>query len=167
MNRVATSGLITIDLMDFYHPGERTVFDIADLLYERLVLKERDFRAFAKDHDWSRYKDMNVALDCTADAIVPTWAYMLLTTKLAPYANMVVRGNLETLETLLYYKAISGLNPLQYSGARVVIKGCSKVAVPESAYILITEMLLPHVASLMYGEPCSTVPLYKAPREKG
>jgi len=161
INRVTKSGLVTLDLEDYYHPGERIVYDLKDNLYMGLILKEKDFRDFLKSHDWSQYTGKNVALTCTEDAIVPTWAYMLLTLHLEPYANTVVFGSLQDLEEKLYFDAIARINLDDYRDGRVVVKGCSKVPVPTAAYVEITRLLRPVVQSLMFGEPCSTVPLYK------
>jgi hypothetical protein len=161
INKVANSGLVTLNLEDYYHQGERVVYDIKDNLFMGMILKEKDFREFLKSHDWSVYAGKNVAIICSEDAIVPTWAYMLLTLKLQPVANLVVFGNLQQLEEKLYYDAIAKINPHDYLDARVVIKGCSKVPVPTVAYVEITRLLQPYVKSLMFGEPCSTVPLYK------
>ena len=161
VNRVARSALITLDLADFYHPGERVVYDLAQNLYQGLILKEKDFRAFVKEHDWSTYAGKNVALTCTAEAIVPTWAYMLLASALTPHAHLVVFGTLEQLEQALFQQALSRLNPEDYRDQRVVIKGCGEVRLPEYAYVEITRLLRPVVKSLMYGEPCSTVPVFK------
>ncbi len=161
VNRVARSALITLDLADFYHPGERVVYDLAQNLYQGLILKEKDFRAFVKEHDWAAYAGKNVALTCTAEAIVPTWAYMLLASALTPHAHLVVFGTLEQLEQALFQQALSRLNLEDYRDQRVVIKGCGEVPVPEYAYVEITRLLRPVVKSLMYGEPCSTVPVFK------
>ncbi|KPM47161.1 DUF2480 family protein [Jiulongibacter sediminis] len=164
INRVASSGLISLDLEDYYHPGERVVYDLKDNLFMEAILREKDFREFLKEHDWSTYQGKNVAITCSVDAIIPTWAYMLLTLKLEPFANCVVFGSLEDLETKLYENALNGIDFDQYSDARVVVKGCSKVEVPTAIYVEISRRLQPVVKSLMFGEPCSTVPLYKKPR---
>jgi hypothetical protein len=161
VNKVAQSGIITFNLEEYHQEGERILFDIKELLFEGLMLKEKDFRAFVKEHDWTQYKDKFIALSCSTDAIVPIWAYMLLTTQLEPYAKKIIFGNLGLLETILYNDALSKVNPEDYRGQRVVIKGCGDKNVPESAYIEITRLLRPVVKSIMYGEPCSTVPLYK------
>ena len=161
IKKVASSGLVTLDLEDYYHQGERVIYDLKDNLFMGMILKEKDFREFLKNHDWSIYEGKNVAVICSEDAIIPTWAYMLLALKLSPFANAVVYGNLEQLEDKLYFDAIAKINPLDYADARVVVKGCSKVPVPTSAYVEITQKLMPYVKSLMFGEPCSTVPLYK------
>jgi Protein of unknown function (DUF2480) len=161
INKVAQSGLVTLDLEEHYHSGERVVYDLKDNLYMGLILKEKDFRAFLKTHDWTQYSGKNVAVTCTEDAIVPTWAYMLLTLHLSPHAHAVVYGTLEHLEEKLFYDAISTINVETYRDARVVVKGCSKHPVPTAAYVEITRRLLPVAQSIMFGEPCSTVPLYK------
>jgi hypothetical protein len=164
VNKVSQSGLITIDLEEFYPEGERVLFDIKDHLFQGLILREKDFREFVKNEDWNKYKDKFVALTCSADAIVPTWAYMLLTSQLKPVAKKVVFGNLETLETILYNDVLSKINTDDYKDARVVIKGCGNLPVPKAAFVQITSLLQPVVKSIMYGEACSTVPLYKKPK---
>lgn len=161
INKVASSSLVSLDLEDYYSKGERVVYDLKDNLFMGLILKEKDFREFLKTHDWEEYKDKNVAICCTEDAIIPTWAYMLLTTQLAPHANCVVFGTLETLEQKLYEDAIEKIDIENFRDKKVVVKGCSKVAVPTTAYVEISRKLLPVVQSLMFGEPCSTVPIYK------
>lgn len=161
VNRVANSSLITIDLEDFYPSGERVQFDIKDQLFQGMILREKDFREFVKNHDWEQYRGKNIALTCSADAIVPTWAYMLLTTRLAPVANMVVFGDLPALELALFKEALSKIEVEDYLGKKIVIKGCGNLPVPESAYVELTRLLQPVVATLMFGEPCSTVPIYK------
>ena len=166
INRVEGSGLVSLDLEAYYHPGERVVYDLKDNLFMGLILKEKDFRAFLKDHDWSRYAGKNVAITCTEDAIIPTWAYMLLTLQLQPYANTVVFGTLADLDEKLYFDAIATINPNDYRDARVVVKGCAKVPVPTAAYVELTRVLQPVVQSLLFGEPCSTVPLYKRPKDR-
>lgn len=161
VNKVASSGLVTFNLEDYYHKGERMVYDIKDNLFHGLILKEQDFRAFIKDHDWTQYEGKNIAITCSADAIVPTWAYMLLANRMKPYANEVVFGDLNTLETLLYTKALTKINISDFAGERVVIKGCAELEIPVSAYVELTNLLTPVAKSIMYGEPCSTVPIFK------
>ncbi|HNP48998.1 MAG TPA: DUF2480 family protein [Bacteroidia bacterium] len=161
INKVSESGLVTIDLEDMHVPGERILFDLKGWLFEELILKEKDFREQMKIHPWEKYQDALVAVTCTADAIVPTWAYMLIATKLSPYARKIVFGNLTTLEDELFREQVSSMNPELYRNQRVVIKGCSKNEVPVSAYVSLTAFLKPLVKSIMYGEPCSTVPVYK------
>ena len=162
VNRVANSALITLNLEDYYHGGERVVYDIRQNLFQDLILKEKDFRAFVKGNDWQQYKGKNVALTCTADAVIPTWAYMLLATAISPYANSVVFGDLVSLEQALFQQALAKIDLEQFKDQRVVVKGCSKVDVPVFAYVEIINMLQPLTKSIMYGEPCSTVPIYKA-----
>lgn len=165
VNRVAKSGLITLNLEEFYPEGERVLYDIKENLWEGIALKEKNFRAFVREHDWSQYQGKFVALHCSVDAIVPTWAYMLLATKLSPFAKRVVFGDLETMETVLFEEALQDVKVKDYEDARIVIKGCSDKVVPPSAYVKLTEMLRPYAKVIMYGEPCSTVPLYKKPRK--
>ncbi len=161
VNKVASSGLITLNLEEYYHTGERLVYDIKDNLFHGLILREKDFREFIKTHDWTLYTGKNVAITCSADAIVPTWAYMLLANKLSPYANEVVFGNLETLEAVLFTKALARIDINAYADERVVVKGCADIDIPVSAYVEITRQLSKVAKSIMYGEPCSTVPIFK------
>jgi hypothetical protein len=165
VNKVAASGLVTFNLEDYYVQGERIELDIKDHLYEGLILREKDFREFVKNHDWAQYSNHYVAISCSTDAIVPTWAYMLLATKLQPFAKQVFFGNKEAMESALYYEKLSKVNLDEYRDQRVVIKGCSNLPVPVSAYVEVTRILTPIVKSIMYGEPCSTVPLYKKAKE--
>ena len=160
-NKVSQSGLLELNLEDYYPKGERVQLDMKDHLFQELILREKDFREFVNKEDWNKYKDKFVALVCTADAVVPTWAYMLLATALEPFAKKVIFGDLKTLETILFTEALSKIDLADYADQRVVIKGCSKLPVPESAYVEITRLLRPVAKSIMYGEPCSTVPLYK------
>ena len=164
VNKVASSGLMTIDLEEFYPKGERVLLDIKPWLFQELLLKEKDFREYIKQEDWSKYQDKLVAVTCSSDAIVPTWAYMLVALQLQPYASRVVFGNLDTLETVLFEESLKRIRFEDYQDKRVVIKGCSKLPVPVNAYVYLTSGLKPYVKSMMYGEPCSTVPLYKAPK---
>jgi len=161
VNRVAQSPLITVNLEDFYHEGERVVFDMKDHLFHGLILKEKDFREFIKTHNWQQYAGKNVAITCTADAIVPTWAYMLVAVALEPYAKKVVFGTLEDLEKSLFQEALAAVDWQQFKDAKVVVKGCSKVDVPIAAYVEATHRLKPLAASVMFGEACSTVPVFK------
>ena len=161
LNKVAQSGLVTLDPADFYPTGDRVVYDIKDNLYMGLILREKDFREFVKEHNWEQYEGKNVAITCTADAIVPAWAYLLLANRMAPYAREVVFGDADVLETVLFVKSIATLNVEQYRDQRLVIKGCGDVAIPVSAYVELGKKLTPVVKSLMFGEPCSTVPIYK------
>jgi hypothetical protein len=163
-NKVQKSGIVTLDLEELYPKGERMVIDLAERLWQGLALKEQDFRQWVKEHDWSAYADKFVSIDCTADAIVPTWAYMLVSVHLSPFAKLVTSGDGQALEQHIFTDFVRNLDPSAYADARVVVKGCSKLPVPLSAYAELTHRLTPIVKSLMYGEPCSTVPLFKRPR---
>jgi Protein of unknown function (DUF2480) len=161
VNKVAQSGLITIDLEELYPAGEQVVLDIKPWLFEELILKEKDFREYIIKHDWEQYRSKHVAVLCSADAIVPTWAYMLIAAQLAPVAQTVFFGGLEEMSNHLFYNKLSQLDPVVYKDQRIVIKGCSGREVPVAAYLEITRLLQPYVKSIMYGEPCSTVPVFK------
>jgi hypothetical protein len=163
-NRVANSGLITIDLGEMYPAGERVLFDIKDQLFQGLILREKDFREFIASHDWSQYENKYVALTCSADAIIPDWTWMLLASALQPFAKKIVFGDLEKLETVLFDEIISRVDANEYNDQRVVVKGCGDKPVPKTAYIELVRKLQPAVKSIMYGEPCSTVPVYKRPK---
>ncbi|MGL4629631.1 MAG: DUF2480 family protein [Leadbetterella sp.] len=162
INKVASSGLISLDLEDFYPKGERIVYDLADNLFMGMILKEKDFREYLKSHDWSRYQDAYVGIICSADAIVPTWSYMLLTTYLEPVCRKVVFGDLSVLEAAIYEDVFQKMDWSVYESQRVVVKGCSNITIPEQVYVSLSAKLRPLVRSLMFGEPCSTVPLYKS-----
>lgn len=164
VNRVATSSLKVFDLEEVYVPGERVVLDIKDQLFQGMILKEKTFREFIRAHEWSQYEGKFVAITCSEDAIVPTWAYMLLATALEPFARLVVFGTLVELETKIFYDALSRIDWQQYRDAKVVIKGCSKVPVPIAAYVEATRLMKPFASSIMFGEPCSTVPVFKKSR---
>lgn len=160
VNRVAQSGLITIDLSAIRPAGERVLYDVKENLFHGLILREKDFRDFIKEHDWQQYAGKNVAITCSTDAIVQTWAYMLLVSKMQPYASEIVLGDLEALEAELFRKSIAKMDIEPYRDQRIVIKGCSE-DVPASAYAELTKKLTGVVKSIMFGEPCSTVPVYK------
>ncbi len=161
INKVAKSGLVTLDPAEFYPTGERVIYDIKDNLFQGLILREKDFREFVAAHDWFKYRGKLVGITCSADAIVPAWAYMLLANRLAPYALDIVFGDESVLETVLFERAMAAFDAEQYRGQRIVIKGCGDTPVPVSAYVALTAKLTPVVKSLMFGEPCSTVPIYK------
>ncbi len=161
VNRVANSKLITIDLEDFYPSGNRVKFDISEWLFEGLLLREKDFREQVKNHDWSQYKDTFVVLGCSTDAIIPSWAYLLLSTQLNPFAKKVIVGDLELLETVLFSEIITNLNIVDFTGKPVIIKGCANKPIPQSAYSFLIEKIQPVAKSIMFGEACSTVPLFK------
>lgn len=161
INRVAKSPLVTIDLESFYPEGKRMVFDLKDFLYEEFLLKEKEFREKLKHHNWSGYENTYVAMICSSDAIIPSWAFLLVATYLQPVVKKLVKGDLEDLETILYQEIISNFAIDPYKNQKIIIKGCSKKPVPDAAYIQLIEKIQPHVQSLMYGEACSTVPLFK------
>ncbi|MEP2059501.1 MAG: DUF2480 family protein [Maribacter litoralis] len=161
INKVAQSKLITFNLEDYYPKGERMVLDITDWLYEGFILKEKEFRAFVEEHDWSQYKDAYVAMHCSTDAIIPGWAYLLLSVKLSGIAKKAVQGSLVDLETSIYQSIIENIDVSEYQDKLIIIKGCSKKPVPANAYLFLAERLKPVAKSIMYGEACSSVPLYK------
>lgn len=161
INKVAQSGLITFNLEDYYDKNERVVFDIKECLFMGLILREKDFREFVKTNDWEKYRNKNVAITCTADAIVPTWAYMLIASKLSGVANYYFFGDLSNLENSLFQKALSTIDLEPFRDKKIVIKGCGNLPVPINAYVEISRLLMPVANSIMYGEPCSTVPVYK------
>lgn len=162
VNRVAKSPLVSIDLEEYLHKGDFVLFDVKDLLHEGLILREKEFRAFVKATDWSAYDGKNVGLVCSTDAIVPTWAYMLLTVNLTAHANLVTFGDHPAIERKLIDQAIERcLENNDLRDKKVVIKGCSAIQQLEYAYSVLSSRLAPIVNSLMYGEPCSTVPIFK------
>lgn len=160
-NKVAESGLITLSLEDFYPAGNRMELDIAPWLFEEMILKEKDFRAYLKEHDWSKYQDAYVAVYCSADAIIPQWAYMLLGTYLQGIAREIVFGSREDLELLLMDRSLHLVDWEIYRDQRLIIKGCGDLPIPPQAYLRIASLLKPVVKSLLFGEACSTVPIYK------
>ncbi|SNS72025.1 Protein of unknown function [Belliella buryatensis] len=162
INRVANSPLVTIDLEELYRREERILFDLKDFLFQELILKEMDFRSALKILDWDQFRGRLVAITCTADAIVPAWAFILVGTYLTKVDVEYVIGDFTALEQYLFEKEILKINPAEYAGKPVVIKGCSKFPVPTYAYGRVVSLVQPFAKSIMYGEPCSTVPLYKA-----
>ncbi len=161
VNKVAESGLISFDLEEYYPKGAIKVFDLKEYLFMGLILKEKDFRAALQTTDWEQYKDAYVAITCSADAIIPMWAYMLVASYLQPFALDVVFGDEKKLISTLLLKNLDAVKGEEYTDKRVVVKGCGDVDIPETAYVEITNKLRPFVKSIMYGEPCSTVPIYK------
>jgi hypothetical protein len=162
VNKVANSGLVTLDLEHYLPAGDIVLFDLKDHLFMGLILKEKDFRATLKDMDWSVYQDKYVAITCTADAIIPAWAYMLVVTYLRNVARDCYAGTAAEMQKHLFLKNIASVDAEQFTGQRIVIKGCGDTSIDSFAYAEITKVLLPAVKSIMYGEPCSTVPVYKA-----
>lgn len=161
INRVANSKLKVIDLEDYYPEGNRIAFDIKDWLREGLVLREKDFRQYVSEHNWSQYQDSYVALHCSTDAIVPDWAYMLISVQLEDISKLTVIGSSEHLESILYTSIIAELDVSEYKDMPVIIKGCSNKPVPSNALVLLSQKLKPIAKSIMFGEACSSVPLYK------
>jgi hypothetical protein len=161
VNKVAQSSLETIDLEKFYPEGETIVFDMKDHLFMELILKEKDYRENLKKMDWSVYENKNVCITCSADAIIPLWAYMLAVSYLQPVVKDVIVGNEFFMREVLFLKNLWKINLKEFEGKRVVVKGCGEKEIPASIYAEITKILLPVVQSIMYGEPCSTVPVYK------
>lgn len=162
INKVANSSLKTIDLEQFYPSGKRVLFDIKNWLFEELILKEKDFRESVATHDWSQYQHNFVAVTCTADAIIPSWALMLVASKLIPFAKKVVIGDLKTLETAIFQEIISNLPIEEFIDKPIIIKGCSEKPIPEAAFSFLIEKLQPVAKSILFGEACSSVPVFKA-----
>ncbi|MBK0369737.1 DUF2480 family protein [Flavobacterium agrisoli] len=161
VNKVANSVLEVFDLEDYYPKGIRTQIDLSQWLIEGFLLKEKNFREDLKNHDWSQYQDHYIALNCSTDAIIPAWSTLLITTHLVPFAKKVVNGTLEDLEASLYENLLPEIDFSVYQNKPVIIKGCSKKPVPVRAYLLAIQRLQPFARSIMYGEACSAVPLYK------
>jgi hypothetical protein len=162
VNKVAESGIITLDLAKYTQvEGEIMEFDLKPFLFREIILREKDYRASLQTHDWAPYNGKQVALFCSVDAIIPVWAYMLAASYLQPIATSVFYGNAEELKKKMVTNRIVAIDKEEYNDKRVVIKGCGDVEIPAYAYVAVTEHLRPVVKSLMYGEPCSTVPIYK------
>lgn len=161
LNKVEASGLITLNLEDFYPIETIKIFDLKDYLFRGLIIREKDFREALKNTNWLEYEKANVAVRCSTEAIIPVWAYMLIATYLQPVAANIVLGSKEKMIELILLRNLDTINGATYNDKRVVIKGCGDTPIPESAYLNITAKLLPYVKSIMYGEPCSTVPVYK------
>ena len=165
INKVANSALEVFDLEDYYPKGIRSQIDISQWLLEGFLLKEKDFREDLKNQDWSVYKDQYVAVSCSTDAIIPAWALILVTVHLTPFAKKIINGSIEDIEASLYEELLSKIDYTVYQDKPIIIKGCSKKPVPMRAYILAANYLQPFARSIMYGEACSAVPLYKAPKK--
>ena len=166
INKVTESGIITINLEDFFPKEEILVFDLKPWLFKELILKEKDFREALKNADWSAYKNKVVGITNTTDAIIPMWAYMLVASYLQPFAKEVLFGDEDFVRQALLLRNIENLSASEYADKRIVIKGCGDIALPEAAYVTITNKLRPLVKSLMFGEACSTVPVFKKGIEK-
>ncbi|WP_426090623.1 DUF2480 family protein [Flavobacterium sp. DSR3-2] len=163
INKVANSILVVFDLEDYYPTGIRTQIDISQWLFDGFLLKEKDFRVELKKHDWTQYQNQYVAINCSTDAIVPAWASILVAIQLAPFAKKIINGTLEDLDASLYEELLSEIDYSDYKNKSIIIKGCSKKPVPMRAYVLAAHYLQPFARSIMYGEACSAVPLYKSP----
>lgn len=165
VNKVAESGLVSLDLEAYYPCEEMAFFDMKDYLFMGMILKEKDFRAALKNLDWSTFKNKAVAVYCSADAIIPVWAWMLVATHLEPIAAFFIMGTEKDLHKALFLKNIAAIDIANFIDKRVVVKGCGDVPIEEFVYMEITKRLRPVVKSIMYGEPCSTVPVYKQKSE--
>ena len=162
LNKVAESSLMEIDLEKYYPVGETAVFDLKEYLFMGLILKEKDFREALKSVDFSLYKNKYVAVTCTADAIIPVWAYMLLASHIQPFAKETLQGDEVFMHKTLFLRNLANINIDDFRDKRVVVKGCGELTIGEFAYFEITKLLRPVAKSIMYGEPCSTVPVFKS-----
>lgn len=160
-NKVKESGLIALDMEDFLPTSRWKELDISEQLWQGLVLKEKEFRSWIKSFDWSLYQGQAVRIFCSTDAIVPTWAYMLLASALIPHTKQVISGSEKEMEQFLISIALKDLDTAALEGQRVIVKGCAKLKCQEWALTELVKTLQPVVKSLMFGEPCSTVPIYK------
>lgn len=167
VNKVAESGIITLDLAQ-YLPEDKDIvfFDLKPFLFREMILKEKDYRAALQTHDWDQYKNKYVAVGCSVDAIIPVWAYMLAASYLQPQAVYIYNGSTEEMKKHILLNNINAINTDEYTDKRIVIKGCGDTPIPDAAYVTVTEHLRPVAKSIMYGEPCSTVPIYKKPAAK-
>lgn len=163
INKVAGSGLITIDLEKWYPKKKTAVFDMKDHLFMQMILKEKDFREALRSLDWEQYRGKQVALTCSADAVIPVWAYMLAASYLQPVAADITMGDEKELHKKLFLQNLSTVDVNDYADKRIVIKGCGETPIADYVYMEITKLLRPVAKSIMYGEPCSTVPVYKKP----
>ena len=161
VNKVADSGLISLDPADFYPSEPIKIFDLKDHLFMGLILKEKDFRVALQNTDWKEYQDCAVGVVCSADAVIPLWAYMLVASALAPYTTFVMKGNEEQVHEALFLRNIAAIDASQYTDQRIVVKGCGEKPIPESVYVALTHQLRPVAKSIFFGEPCSTVPVFK------
>jgi hypothetical protein len=161
INKVAESGLITIDLEKYYPRNEIAVFDLKDHLFMGMILKEKEFRESLQSLDWEKYRNKNVGVTCSADAVIPVWAYMLIASYLQPIAKEIVMGDEKEVHKSVFLKKLSELNPSDFTDKKVVVKGCGETPIGDFAYLEVTKHLRPVAKSIMYGEPCSTVPIFK------
>jgi hypothetical protein len=161
INKVAQSQLLSLDLEEFYPKEKIAIFDLKPFLFMELILKEKDFRTALQNTDWNIYKDLIVGVICSADAVIPVWAYMLVAAYLEPVAKDIIMGNEQKVIEQILLKKIQEIDINEYADKRIVVKGCGEIPIGEFAYMEITKRLRPVVKSIMYGEPCSTVPVYK------
>lgn len=161
INKVVQSVLTTLNLEQFYPADEIISFDLKDHLFMQLILKEKDYREAMKEKDWTIFQDKVVAIHCSADAIIPLWAYMLAVSYLQPFAKDIIFGNQREVFNAMFLKNLDKIDAKEFEGKRVVVKGCGDKKIPETAFVEITKILRPVVKSIMYGEPCSTVPIFK------
>lgn len=166
VNRIALSPLVTFDLADYHDDGERIGLDIKDQLFQGMILREKDYRTWLKEEDWSQYTGKHVYIFSSVDAIIPGWAWMLLGIHLEPYASTMVYGNAEDLEKEIWRNALDRIDYQELSGKKIVVKGCGDIKIPDATYVEFIRRLRPIADKLMYGEPCSTVPLYKKPKSR-
>lgn len=164
VNKVAESGLITLDLEEWYPKEEVAVFDLKDHLFMGMIVKEKEFRDSLKGFDWEQFRNKYVSVICSADAIIPVWAYMLVASYLQPVCLDLVIGDETELRKQLFLKKLNTIKAEDYADQRVIVKGCGDLPIGEFAYMEITKLLRPYVKTLMYGEPCSTVPVFKKPK---
>lgn len=164
VNRVAKSSIITLNLEDYFPKEEILIFDLKDYLFKGLILREKDFREAVELHDWTQYQDKNLAVGCSTDAVIPIWAFQLATISATPYAKNIVLGDEKDFIVAYYYNILQKLNLEQYQDQRIVIKGCSNKPVPIAAYTELARLLTPIAKKIMYGEPCSMVPLFTQKR---
>ncbi len=164
INRVEQSGLIQVNLDEFYPQGDRVIFDVAEYLKEGLILIEKEFRQALKQVDWKAFDDKYVAILCSSDAIVPLWAFMLVDSYLTPHTRLNVMGNIKDLEKAIFNKVLASHDFSQYTDKSVIVKGCGKHPIPESVFVDFTHLLHNHAKTIMFGEACSAVPLYKKPK---
>jgi len=161
INKVAESGLITIDPAEYYPKEEMATFDLKDFLFMGMILKEKDFREALKKLDWEQYRNKNVAVICSADAVIPVWAWMLVATYLQPVANEMLMGDEKELHKTIFLKNLSRIDLVEFADKRIVVKGCGDLPIGDFVYLELTKLLQPVAKTIMYGEPCSTVPVYK------
>lgn len=165
VNKVANSKLVQIDLAQFYPEGKRVYLDVSKWLIEGFLLREKEFRGTVKSHDWNQYKNQHLAIFCSTDAIIPSWAYLLITLAAQPYAATIVQGHVTELETLLFERFFATHDFSQYQDKMIIVKGCGKLPIPQQAYVTYMQRLKPYAKSIMFGEPCSAVPLYKSSKK--